>query len=143
MGDINNPDYPFNILRRHLVVSDRAYTMEQLVERSLRSTKKTIQTESGELRFTVVSSTEFSAYNEWYVSWGESCRGQNFGQNCQPVKGRIVRPNIECTNGYIHIVDTVMLDDSPPWLTFGDSAVGEASHRSRLDLLTLFVLTGT
>ena len=36
-----------------------------------------------------------------------------------------------------------MLDDSPPWMTFGDSAVGEASHRSRLDLLTLFVLTGT
>jgi len=119
LTDINNPDYPTNILRRHLVVSDRAYTMEQLVERSLRSTKKTIQTESGELRFTVVSSTEFSAYNEWYVSWSESCRGQNFGQNCQPVKGRIVRPNIECTNGYIHIVDTVMLDDSPPWLVAG------------------------
>lgn len=33
----------------------------------------------------------------------------------------MVRPNIECTNGYIHIVDTVMLDDSPPWsLTSGD-----------------------
>ena len=30
-------------------------------------------------------------------------------------QGRVVRPNIECTNGYIHLVETVMLDSSPPW----------------------------
>ena len=37
------------------------------------------------------------------------------------VQGKIVRPNIECTNGYIHLVDTVMMDDSPPWTVLADS----------------------
>ena len=27
----------------------------------------------------------------------------------------MVRPNIECTDGYIHIIDTAMIDDTPPW----------------------------
>ena len=33
----------------------------------------------------------------------------------EKVRGKIIRPNIECTNGYIHLTDTVMIDDSPPW----------------------------
>jgi hypothetical protein len=38
------------------------------------------------------------------------------------IQGKVLRPNMECTNGYIHVVDTVMIDDTPPW------AVGAAAH---------------
>ena len=31
------------------------------------------------------------------------------------VRAKVVRPNIECTDGYIHIIDTAMIDDTPPW----------------------------
>jgi len=136
LTDIKNIDYPTNILRRHFIVYERDFTIEQLVERSLRSTKKTVETEGGELRFSSVGTNPFSAYNEWYVSWSENCRA-DFGQNCQPVKGKIIRPNIECTNGYIHIVDTVMLDDSPPWMV--GSAQSRVSSTSLL-LVILFVI---
>ena len=30
-------------------------------------------------------------------------------------QGKIIRPNIECTNGIIHLVDTVMMDDQLEW----------------------------
>lgn len=133
LTDINNPEYPTNILKRHFIISDRDFTIEQLVERSLRSTKKTVKTEGGELRITSVGSNQFSAYDEWYVSWDENCKA-NFGQNCQAIKGKIVRPNIECTNGYIHIVDTVMLDGSPPW-SVGGSPAGATWGSSLLVLL--------
>ena len=48
------------------------------------------------------------AYKDNYISWKETT-------------GKVVRPNIECTNGIIHTVDTVMIDDAPPW------AVGAAT----------------
>jgi len=142
LTDINNPDYPTNILRRHLIISDRDFTIEQLVERSLRSTKKTVNTEGGELRFSAVNIDEqFTAYNDYYISWEESCR-RSFDPKCSPVKGKIVRPNIECTNGYIHIVDTVMLDDSPPWLVGGVPAgVPWGSGILVLAVLTEYVTT--
>ena len=31
------------------------------------------------------------------------------------VRAKVVRPNIECTDGYIHIIDTALIDDAPPW----------------------------
>jgi len=118
LTDINNPDYPVNILRRHLIVASREFTIEELVERSNRETSQAVPTETGNLRFTTVGTNTFSAYNEWYVGWEDTCRN-SFDPKCKGIKGRIVRPNIECTNGYIHIVDTVMLDDSPPWAVGG------------------------
>ena len=36
------------------------------------------------------------------------------------VRGKVVRPNIQCTNGYIHLVDTVMLDDAKPWVVIAN-----------------------
>ena len=52
-------------------------------------------------------------------------------------QGKIVRPNIECTNGYIHLVDTVMMDDSPPWTVL---AASEASSTVSTLLLILPLL---
>ena len=48
------------------------------------------------------------AYKEQYVKWKETTT-------------KVVRPNIECTNGIIHLVDKVFIDNSPPW-TVGSSA---------------------
>ena len=53
---------------------------------------------AGNLRFTAVGTNTFSAYNEWYVSWLDGCR-TSYDGTCKGIKGRIVRPNIECTNG--------------------------------------------
>ena len=89
-----------NILRRHLIVATRAYTIEELTERSLRETKQAVPTEFGHLRITNVGTNDFSAYNEWFVSWEETheCQ-QSYQQNCPGIKGRVIRPNIEYTNG--------------------------------------------
>ena len=38
------------------------------------------------------------------------------------VRGKVFRPNIECIDGYIHMTDTVMLDDSPPWTAISSDA---------------------
>ena len=51
------------------------------------------------------------AYKDNFVAWKD-------------IQGKVLRPNLECINGYIHLTDTVMIDDTPPW------AVGSApSHR--------------
>ncbi|XP_023335433.1 fasciclin-1 [Eurytemora carolleeae] len=98
LTDINTPDFATRILQRHLIISDRDFTIEQLVERSLRNPTTTVPTEGGELTITGVGEFQFNAYKDWYVSWDK-------------IKGKVVRPNIECINGYIHLVDTVMMDE--------------------------------
>ena len=42
------------------------------------------------------------AYKDNFVGWKE-------------VKAKVIRPNMECTNGIIHMIDTVLIDDAPPW----------------------------
>ena len=39
----------------------------------------------------------------------------DMGSTNDNVRAKVVRPNIECTDGYIHIIDTAMIDDTPPW----------------------------
>ena len=61
----------------------------------------------------------------------------------QPVspQGKIVRPNIECTNGYIHLVDTVMMDESPPWTVLAaSSTISSTSLTTFLLILPLLIL---
>ena len=85
-------------MRRHLIIASRAYTIEELVEKSNRETSQAVPTETGALRFTSVGTNAFSAYNEWWVSWEGDCRN-TYSNNCRGVKARVVRPNVECTNG--------------------------------------------
>ena len=63
-----------------------------------RETSQAVATEAGALRFTSVGTNQFSAYNEWWVSWEGDCRN-TYSNNCRGVKARVVRPNVECTNG--------------------------------------------
>jgi len=102
LTDLNDPDFAYNILLRHLIVSDQDYTIEQLVYKSNRSPSNTVMTQGGALSFTEVGSqeSEYRAYTEYKVSWGE-------------IEGRIVRANLGCKNGYIHLVDKVMMDNNP------------------------------
>ena len=105
-------------MRRHLIIASRAYTIEELVEKSTRETSQAVDTETGALRFTSVGTNAFSAYNEWWVSWEGACRSvsssllyitiiiiiidhcrNTYTEACRGVKARVVRPNIECTNG--------------------------------------------
>ena len=51
----------------------------------------------------------------------------------EKVRGKVVRPNIECIDGYIHVTDTVMLDDSPPW-----TAIAGASKIPRNSPMMIF-----
>ena len=46
----------------------------------------------------------------------------NFVAMNEAVRGKVIRPNIECTNGYIHLVDTVMIDDAPPYAVIANVA---------------------
>lgn len=129
LTDINTPDYAANILLRHVIVEDRAFTIEQLAERSLRSPLRTVKTEGGQLIFTGAGEISFDAYKEWFISWGPGAK----------IKGKVVRPNIECTNGYIHLVDTVMIDDSPPWSVAAASPAAAVSA-SLISILLILIL---
>lgn len=44
-------------------------------------------------------------------------------QGQEKVRAKVIRPNIECTDGYIHLIDTAMLDDAPPWTITASFAV--------------------
>ena len=50
----------------------------------------------------------------------------------EAVRGKVIRPNIECTNGYIHLVDTVMIDDAPPYAVIANVASGLKINAEKL-----------
>ena len=56
----------------------------------------------------------------------------------EAVRAKVIRPNIECTNGYIHLIDTVMLDDSPPYAVIANGQQQISSHAfSTIHVFTL------
>ena len=64
----------------------------------------------------------------------------------EAIRGKVIRPNIECTNGYIHLIDTVMLDDSPPYAVIASGAVGSIKFAIELGCIiqmTIITLTLT
>ena len=56
----------------------------------------------------------------------------NFVAMNEAVRGKVIRPNIECTNGYIHLVDTVMIDDAPPYAVIANVASGLKNNVEKL-----------
>ncbi|XP_037077838.1 fasciclin-1-like [Pollicipes pollicipes] len=84
-----------NILERHLVIG-HAYNMEELVRLSLQEGGvKTFKT-----LFHVENVPGTSALgapmNEYVIKW-------------EGMQARVTRTNVECTNGYIHVIDGVMM----------------------------------
>ena len=66
-------------------------------------------------------------------------RNQNYQEDGEKVRGKIVRPNIECTDGYIHLVDTAMLDNSPPWTLMQSGSWKNMNHLLILPIMISIV----
>ncbi|RLU21789.1 hypothetical protein DMN91_006165 [Ooceraea biroi] len=89
------PEYSYHtkqILERHLVISDHAYTMAKI--REISNDTIVLPTVRDSLKIRVKEHGE-SYQLEWNGKWI-----------------RIMRPDVECTNGVIHVIDTVLLKDS-------------------------------
>ena len=56
----------------------------------------------------------------------------NFVAMSEAVRAKVIRPNIECTNGYIHVIDTVMLDDAAPYTVIANKATGSSAYHTKL-----------
>lgn len=109
-------DSPDDILAKHLVVSETPYSMQQLVSmtRVNNYTDLELQSEAGPLRMSV-----FKEEGDYYIKWNRKYI-------------RVLRPDYECTNGIIHILNGPLInfrrkhfknDYSKP-LDSGDSLVG-------------------
>ncbi|EZA61917.1 Fasciclin-1 [Ooceraea biroi] len=105
------PEYSYHtkqILERHLVISDHAYTMAKI--REISNDTIVLPTVRDSLKIRVKEHGE-SYQLEWNGKWI-----------------RIMRPDVECTNGVIHVIDTVLLKDSDVRVTGGASLATFAPH---------------
>ncbi len=144
-------------MERHFKLDEQPLTFEMLEELSRKSPRQVVKMQAGELTFrqqgefslskwristmSIAKSTcenllkrqhhnrhhlcSFSdAYKEQYVTWEEN-----------KVTSKVLRPNVECTNGIIHLADHVFIDDAPPWTVGGQQRSAGAPH------LTLLLLS--
>ncbi|KAH8310250.1 hypothetical protein KR044_000232 [Drosophila immigrans] len=81
-----------NLLERHLVIADHAYTMKELVQLSLTDTV-VLQT----FRDTLKVKVEEEA-GRYVMLWNYK-------------KINVYRPDVECTNGIIHVIDVPLLEE--------------------------------
>lgn len=82
-------DSSYDILSRHLVISDSPYTMQQLVSMSRVNNYTDIElhTEGGPLRISV-----FKIEGEYFIKW-------------KKIYIKVLRPDYECTNGMVHVLN--------------------------------------
>lgn len=105
------PEYSYHtkqILERHLIIADQAYTMAKLSKMSNDSYIQLI-TARDYLKLRV---KEHGGYS---MEWDGK-------------RVRVVRPDVECTNGIIHVIGTVLLKDSDVRVTGGASLATLAPH---------------
>ncbi|XP_072764696.1 fasciclin-1 isoform X3 [Anoplolepis gracilipes] len=120
------PEYSYHtkqILERHLVIADQAYTMAKLREMSNDTIKLTTMRDSLKIRIKEYGENE--KYDE------NAIRPETSGYQLEwqgNKKIRVVRPDVECTNGIIHVIDTVFLKDSDVRVTGGASLATLAPH---------------
>lgn len=83
-----------DILARHLVVSDSPYSMQQLASMSRVNNYTDIElhTEGGPLRISV-----FKIEGEYFIKW-------------KRIYVKVLRPDYECTNGMVHILNGPLAD---------------------------------
>lgn len=101
------PEFAYHtesILQRHVVVADQAYTMAKLKEEMHSNDTIILPALRGNLKLRVKETGE-SYLVEWQNEWI-----------------RVFRPDVECTNGIIHVIDAVFLKDSDVRVTGGSSA---------------------
>ncbi|KAF3428381.1 hypothetical protein E2986_08590 [Frieseomelitta varia] len=131
------PEFSYHtkqILERHLVIADEAYTMAKLKEMKHNDTivlpaardslKLRVReySEKTPCKFNTVQKIHITKYSisthffkryqiEWEGNWI-----------------RVFRPDVECTNGIIHVIDAVLLKDSDVRVTGAASVTSLASH---------------
>ncbi|CAK9832590.1 FAS1 [Anthophora retusa] len=97
------------ILERHLVIADEAYTMAKLKEMKPNDTI-VLPAARDSLKLRVREYSE-SYQIEWKGNWI-----------------RVFRPDVECTNGIIHVIDAVLMKESDVWVTGTASLTSLAPH---------------
>nr|XP_012225914.1 PREDICTED: fasciclin-1 isoform X6 [Linepithema humile] len=105
------PEYSYHtkqILERHLVIAEQAYTMAKLKEMSNDTLYLPAARDNLKLR---VREQGENYQVQWDGKWVQ-----------------IFRPDVECTNGIIHVIDTVFLKDSDVRVTGGASLATLAPH---------------
>lgn len=105
------PEYSYHtkqILERHLVIADQAYTMAKLKEMNNDTISLPAARDILKLRV---------------KEYGESYQMEWEGK-----KIRVIRPDVECTNGIIHVINAVLLKDSDVRVTGGASLATLAPH---------------
>ncbi|KAK1134518.1 hypothetical protein K0M31_007299 [Melipona bicolor] len=106
------PEFSYHtkqILERHLVIADEAYTMAKLKEMKHNDTI-VLPAARDSLKLRVREYSE-SYQIEWEGNWI-----------------RVFRPDVECTNGIIHVIDAVLLKDSDVRVTGTASVISLESH---------------
>nr|CAD7574498.1 unnamed protein product [Timema californicum] len=107
LGDMNKRFTYFvsQILERHLVVADRAYTMLDLKRIANGNGSIALPTVRDHLKLRIKESDK-SYYVEWQGEWIH-----------------VFRPDVECTNGIIHVIDSVFLKAGDVRVSGGGVAV--------------------
>uniref|UniRef100_A0ABK9NFV2 FAS1 domain-containing protein n=1 Tax=Glossina morsitans morsitans TaxID=37546 RepID=A0ABK9NFV2_GLOMM len=85
------------LLERHLIVSDKKYSMKELAEWN---ETRQLPTLRGSLSFKVVEEIK-----DYYLLW-------------RTKRILVYRPDVECTNGYIHVIDDPLMDRTDFLRTF-------------------------
>ncbi|XP_043590213.1 fasciclin-1 isoform X3 [Bombus pyrosoma] len=120
------PEYSYHarqILERHLVIADEAYTMAKLREMKHNETF-VLPAARDSLKLRVREAGENDTYDENMI------RPKTFGYQIEweGIWIRVFRPDVECTNGIIHVIDAVLLKDSDIRVTGTASISSLASH---------------
>ncbi|KAL0123458.1 hypothetical protein PUN28_005752 [Cardiocondyla obscurior] len=119
------PEYSYHtkqILERHLVIADQAYTMAKLKEMN----NDTIYLPAARdvLKLRVKEYGETERYDENAIRPEAS----GYQLEWEGKRIRVIRPDVECTNGIIHVINAVFLKDSDVRVTGGASLATLAPH---------------
>nr|XP_043068423.1 fasciclin-1 [Drosophila bipectinata] len=90
------PDFSYHsksILERHLAIADRVYTMKDLVQYSQESGSVILPTFRDSLKIRVEEEN-----GRYVITWNHK-------------KINVYRPDVECTNGIIHVIDYPILEE--------------------------------
>ncbi len=124
------PNYGKAILERHFRISERAKTFEELVEISRTSPRRIVEFIASNLEFTEQGEFDagLNAYKDFFVTWHKDDHIPNNNDDRRSeIQAKVIRPNVECTNGILHIVDKVFIDEAPPWTVGSAPKIGSSS----------------
>ncbi|XP_017761182.1 PREDICTED: fasciclin-1 [Eufriesea mexicana] len=126
------PEFSYHtkqILERHLVIADEAYTMAKLKEMKHNDTI-ILPAARDSLKLRVREYSENDKYDENMI------RPETFGYQIEWEGNwiQVFRPDVECTNGIIHVIDAVLLKDGDVRVTGTATMSSLAPH-----LITILV----